>query len=257
MLYSWPRQAKPRINPAGVMAERTSREADAAARGAQAIKRRWANSASTAANSMRSGADPREEETPPVLEVPVSRAGDLWMRGTHRLVCGDATDAATVDRLLDGVKPHLMVTDPPFGVHYDPAWRTRAGASETKRTGRVLNGHRADWRETWALFPGEVAQVWHGALHATTVAESLVSQGFEIRSQIVWANDRHVLSRGHYHWQHEPCRPAGTMVWKVLERGAGSQSAEIVSVPIGTPSRGLRQATATSVSPHFSDRITA
>jgi DNA modification methylase len=151
------------------------------------------------------GVDPREEETPPVPDVPVSRPGDLWVLGNHRLICGDATDAATVERLLDGVRPHLMVTDPPYGVDYDPDWRNRAGASETKRTGKVLNDHRADWRDAWALFPGEVAYVWHGALHATTVAESLVSQGFDIRSQIIWAKERHVLSRGHYHWQHEPC----------------------------------------------------
>jgi DNA modification methylase len=98
-----------------------------------------------------------------------------------------------------------MVTDPPYGVDYDPDWRNRAGASETKRIGKVMNDDRADWREAWALFPGEVAYVWHGALHATTVAESLTACGFDIRSQIIWAKERHVLSRGHYHWQHEPC----------------------------------------------------
>jgi DNA modification methylase len=149
--------------------------------------------------------DPREEETPEPPEVPVSRLGDLWVLGTHRLICGDSTDAAAVERLLDGVRPHLLVSDPPYGVNYDPDWRNRAGASETKRTGKVLDDHRADWREAWALFPGDVAYVWHGALHATTVAESLVSCGFAIRSQIIWAKERLVLSRGDYHWQHEPC----------------------------------------------------
>ena len=108
-------------------------------------------------------------------------------------------------RLLDGVTPHLMITDPPYGVDYDPDWRNRAGASETKRTGKVLNDDRADWREAWALFPGDVAYVWHGALHAGTVAESLAACGFEVRAQIVWAKERLVMSRGHYHWQHEPC----------------------------------------------------
>ena len=57
----------------------------------------------------------------------------------------------------------------------------------------------------WALFGGEVAYVWHGALHATTVAESLQACGFELRAQIVWAKDALVLGRGHYHWTHEPC----------------------------------------------------
>lgn len=150
-------------------------------------------------------ADPKEEETLPVPEVPVSRVGDLWVLGRHRLLCGDATRADDVARLLGDVQPHLMVTDPPYGVEYDPDWRNRAGASETKRTGRVMNDHCADWREAWALFPGDVAYVWHGALHATTVADSLAATGFDVRSQIIWAKERHVLSRGHYHWQHEPC----------------------------------------------------
>ena len=149
--------------------------------------------------------DPREEETPPVPASPVSRIGDLWCLGPHRLICGDATDAATVARVLNGVAPHLMVTDPPYGVAYDPAWRNDIGTAKTRRTGKVMNDDRADWRDAWALFPGDVAYVWHGALHATTVAESLVAAGLAIRSQIIWAKERLVLSRGDYHWQHEPC----------------------------------------------------
>ncbi len=131
--------------------------------------------------------------------------GDLWQLGGHRLICGDSTSADVVGRLLADVRPLLMVTDPPYGVEYDPSWRNQAGAARTKRTGKVLNDDRADWREAWALFPGDVAYVWHGALHAATVADSLVAAGFAIRSQIIWAKDRLVLSRGDYHWQHEPC----------------------------------------------------
>jgi DNA modification methylase len=146
-----------------------------------------------------------EDDIPDLPEQPVSAAGDLWLLGNHRLLCGDATDANAVARLLGAVWPHLMVTDPPYGVEYDPAWRNEAGASQSRRTGKVLNDDRADWREAWSLFRGEVAYVWHGALHAGTVAESLTASGFEIRSQIIWAKERLVLSRGHYHWQHEPC----------------------------------------------------
>ncbi len=146
-----------------------------------------------------------EDDIPDPPEDPVSRPGDLWVLGKHRLLCGDATVATDVERVLGNVKPLLMVTDPPYGVEYDPGWRNKSGASATKRTGKVLNDDRADWREAWDLFPGDVAYVWHGALHAATVAESLEAAGFNVRSQIIWAKDRLVLSRGDYHWQHEPC----------------------------------------------------
>ena len=144
------------------------------------------------------------DDVPEVPEAPVTRLGDLWVLGSHRLLCGDSTVATDIERLLGAVKPLLMVTDPPYGVEYDPSWRNQAGAAKTKRTGKVLNDDRADWREAWALFPGDVAYVWHGALHAGEVAESLEAAGFNIRSQIIWAKERLVLSRGDYHWQHEP-----------------------------------------------------
>ena len=99
-----------------------------------------------------------------------------------------------------------MVTDPPYGVSYDPAWRKRAGVNlNPRKLGKVANDDRADWREAWALFPGSVAYVWHAGLHTSEVKQSLEASGFEMRAQIIWAKDRFALSRGHYHWQHEPC----------------------------------------------------
>ena len=151
-------------------------------------------------------------------EKPVSRPGDLWRLGPHRLLCGDATSAADVARLLGAAKPQLMATDPPYGVNYEPEWRNEAGVSTTMRTGKVLNDDRADWRAAWALFPGDVAYVWHAGVHARTVIESLEAAGFVIRSQIIWAKPRLVLGRGDYHWQHEPClyavRKGGTGHWQ-------------------------------------------
>ena len=85
----------------------------------------------------------RVSETP---EHPVTLPGDLWLLGPHRLLCCDATAAIDVARLLDGVRPQLMVSDPPYGNDYDPAWRNNLGAAATRRTGEVLNDHRASWR---------------------------------------------------------------------------------------------------------------
>lgn len=136
--------------------------------------------------------------------------GDLWNLGDHRLLCGDSTVVAEVERLLAGSTPTLMVTDPPYGVEYDPEWRNEAAEKglisfAASREGKVENDDRVDWREAWGLFPGDVVYCWHADRHASTVQESLAAAGFSVRCQIVWAKPRFVISRGHYHWQHEPC----------------------------------------------------
>jgi DNA modification methylase len=146
------------------------------------------------------------DETPEVPAQPVSKLGDLWVLGRHWLLCGDSTSRSDVQKVLGEVRPHLMVTDPPYGVEYDPAWRTQAGLKKNKeRVGKVANDDKADWREAWVLFPGSVAYIWHAGRYASTVQDSLSAVGFEVRAQIIWAKDRFALSRGHYHWQHEPC----------------------------------------------------
>lgn len=146
------------------------------------------------------------EDVPEPEPDPVSRLGDIWEMGKHRIICGSSTDKDAVAALLDGAKPHLMVTDPPYGVEYDPEWRTRAGVGGAGTAkGKVLNDDKADWREAWALFPGDVAYVWHAGLFAPVVAESLIAARLKPRSQIIWDKGQLVLSRGDYHWQHEPC----------------------------------------------------
>ena len=155
------------------------------------------------------------DDVPETPAEPVSILGDVWILGQHRVVCGDCTDATVVAKALNGVSPHLMVTDPPYGVEYDPGWRkdvNRSDGSSNLATGTVLNDDRADWREAWALFPGDVVYVWHSALHAGTVAASLEISSFVIRSQIIWDKTRLVISRGDYHWQHEPA-------WYAVRKG--------------------------------------
>jgi ParB-like nuclease domain len=112
------------------------------------------------------------DEAPDAPAIPVSELGDVWLLGKHRPVCGDCTDPLVVDKALNGVKPHLMVTDPPYGVEYDAAWRGLRTTRDGKRTslgvhakGKVENDDRADWRGAWTLFPGDVAYVWCASLH--------------------------------------------------------------------------------------------
>src|SRR5215831_338019 len=147
----------------------------------------------------------REDEIPELADATIARRGDVWMLGPHRIGCGDSTDANLVSTVLAGAALHLMVTDPPYGVEYDPAWRHRRGVNSSARKDKIQNDEVADWAPAWRLFPGEIAYVWQGALRSTIVAESLFKAGFAIRAQIIWAKERLVMSQGDYHWQHEPC----------------------------------------------------
>lgn len=162
------------------------------------------------------------DDVPDLAEAVLSVAGTTWTLGRHRLRCGDSTKADDVAALLNGVEPHLMVTDPPYGVEYDADWRNRADRANGKpygarAVGVVQNDDRADWREAWALFPGDVAYVWHAGVMSPLVADSLVACEFEMRALIVWAKGRMVIGRGHYHHAHEPCwyavKKSGTGHW--------------------------------------------
>jgi DNA modification methylase len=158
-----------------------------------------------------------EDEAPEAPKRAVSKTGDLWLLGEHRLLCGDSTKAEDVERLMAGAKAEMMVTDPPYGVEYDADWRNQAKRPDgtaygASALGKVSNDDRADWRESWALFHGSVAYVWHAGCRSPEVAESLTVCDFVIRNLIVWAKNSMVIGRGDYHHQHEPC-------WYVVRKG--------------------------------------
>lgn len=152
--------------------------------------------------------DPDEAPEPPVN--PVTVLGDVWLLGRHRIVCGDSTKADDVAKALNGVEPHLMVTDPPYGVEYDANWRNEADRANGKpygasAIGKVKNDNRADWSEAYALFPGDVCYVWHASTKSHEFANNIIDCGFDIRALIIWAKQQFAIGRGNYHHQHEPC----------------------------------------------------
>jgi len=161
------------------------------------------------------------DDVPEPRETDIQR-GDLFELGDHRLLCGDSTKAEDVSTVLAGETPFLCVTDPPYGVQYDPKWRNEAAAKGQlayagRRVGEVTNDDRADWRETWALTPSDVIYSWHPPGATSLVhAAALQDSGFVLRMQIIWAKSNFPIGRGDYHVRHEPC-------WYAVRKGRASR----------------------------------
>jgi len=188
--------------------------------------------------------EPNADVVPGVPETPVTRTGDLWLCGLHRVQCGDATSSEDVSAVLGQHRPVLLVSDPPYGVAYDPAWRERSGLGHQRQTGVVRNDDRVDWTPAWMLYTGDVAYVWHAGVHAAEVAAGLEAAGFRIRAQIIWRKQHFALSRGDFHWQHEPC-------WYAVREGKSSnwcgdrKQTTVWDVPNLNPIGGNREEAAT------------
>jgi len=165
----------------------------------------------------------------PLPEKPYVESGDLFRLGDHMLACADALNREAVARLLDGAKPKLLVTDPPYGVELDLSWRDTAskgkGRAKGHRNTSLSGDARVDWSEAFALVPSlAVGYVWHAGVHAAEVAEGLRRIGFDIVSQVIWDKGAWPLSRGWYHWQHEPCWVVRKQKAKVPFLGSRDQS---------------------------------
>jgi len=149
-------------------------------------------------------------------------------KANARVLCGDATSAEAVARLLGERKLRLMVTDPPYGIELDSEWRDRAGLNgcgpaEPSYMKKRTKGHtettisgdtRADGSDAFALVPSlEVAYVWHASKFTREVLDGLLRIGFLHHQQIIWNKGRTVLTRTHYWFQHEPA-------WYVRKKNA-------------------------------------
>jgi DNA modification methylase len=169
---------------------------------------------------VREDAGPQIDQAEALREQWGVESGQLWQCGEHVVLCGDSTDDAAVASLFAHGQPQMMVTDPPYGVDYDPLWRDdlpwAVSHAPVLMRGRVTNDARNDWRAAYRLFPGAVAYVWHSGVHAAAVAQHLGDTGYEIRAQLIWVKHAFAISRGHYHWQHEPC-------WYAVRRGATAE----------------------------------
>jgi DNA modification methylase len=162
--------------------------------------------------------DPDEAPEPPA--DPITRPGDLWVLGNHRLLCGDATSKSDVDVVcFGGEKALLMATDPPYGVAYNNAERPNPGVAKPRvAKPRVANDELVDGPAMQAFSEAMLSAAlphmdkraafyfWHPMLtQGTYVAAAAAAAGILIHRQIIWVKAGMLLGRGDYHWRHELC----------------------------------------------------
>lgn len=148
-----------------------------------------------------------EDDVPDAPAAPISKLGDVWLVGDHRVMCGDSTDLASIDKLLAGDKADLLLTDPPYNVDYSGG---TAAALKIENDNMTQVAFAAFLAAAFAAFagalkPGAAFYVWHpdpGGLQFRAACEVA---GLQVRQCLVWAKSMFVLGRQDYQWKHELC----------------------------------------------------
>lgn len=144
-----------------------------------------------------------------VPEEPISKRGDIWVLGRHRLMCGDSTDAADVALLMDGNKADMLLTDPPYNVDY-------TGKARELETRKIENDKMEDSAfqdfltsafENAAenMKAGGVFYIWHADSEGLNFRVACKKAGFQVRQCLIWNKNAMVMGRQDYQWKHEPC----------------------------------------------------
>ena len=147
-----------------------------------------------------------EDEIPEEVETRC-KLGDKWKLGEHFLICGDSTDPAVIDRLMDGVKADMLLTDPPYNVDY---------TGKTKDALKIQNdkmdndSFRQFLRDAFSsadsvMRAGAVFYIWHADSEGYNFRGACADNNWKVRECLIWNKNSMVLGRQDYQWKHEPC----------------------------------------------------
>ena len=154
-----------------------------------------------------SAADDLDDEKEQPLP-PMSKPGDLWLLGEHRLICGDATDPATIDRLMNGEKAAMVHTDPPYGVSYETQSGKFSMIKNDDKTHDDLyyklllpafNNYRKHTIEEAAFY------IWHASSTRRDFEDAMTAAGLMENQYLIWVKNGITLGHSDYQWGHEPC----------------------------------------------------
>ena len=142
----------------------------------------------------------------PLPETPISRAGDLWLLGRHRIICGDSTDPAVFDTLLDGKNVNLVVTDPPYNMDYEGKTKDKLKIKNDKmKVDDFYNFLLAAFKNMYNAMAGDASiYVFHADTEGLNFRKAFTDAGFYISGVCVWVKNSFVMGRSPYQWKHEP-----------------------------------------------------
>lgn len=201
------------FDPIGAMAETNKENLDAILRGIQTsdeeVAKLLSDLAQDAGLYLGDDADllTDPDDVPDAPEDPITKMGDLWLMGEHRLLCGDSTKAEDVTRLMNGRKADLWLTDPPYNVAY-------TGKTQDALTIDNDSMGDADFRSFLVqcfqiafdnLKAGGSYYIWHADTEGLNFRGAINDCGEKLRQCLVWQKNVMVMGRQDYHWQHEPC----------------------------------------------------
>lgn len=142
-----------------------------------------------------------------LADDPVSKLGDIYQLGRHRLMCGDSTNSDQVEQLLEGKKADLLITDPPYNVAYEGKSKEALTIqNDDKSAGEfylfLLDAFTAAKNNVKA---GASFYVWYASSEVVNFHSAIEAAGFLVKQELIWNKNSMVLSRQDYHWKHEPC----------------------------------------------------
>lgn len=147
-----------------------------------------------------------EDELPQEVE-PIAKQGDIWQLGRHRLMCGDSTSIDDVEKLMDGVKADMLLTDPPYNVDYEGKTKDKL---KIKNDSMDNDSFRQFLRDAFTsadmvMKEGAVFYIWHADSEGYNFRGACFDIGWKVRQCIIWNKNCMVMGRQDYQWKHEPC----------------------------------------------------
>jgi len=149
--------------------------------------------------------DDKDDEVPDVPEEPTAKLGDIYQLGNHRIMCGDSTKIEDVEKLMDGKKADLVVTDPPYNVDYEGSNGLKIENDKMDESSFLQFLIDAFSRLSEHMKAGASFYIWHADLEGYNFRKACKEAGFKIRQCIIWNKNSLVMGRQDYQWKHEPC----------------------------------------------------